>query len=117
NFVFSSATNTCPVRTMPGLAIVGICPSSKVVSGDTFGFTVCITNIGNVSLTNITITNCVGSGTPQASSCAQLTTISRLDPNQSASVSRTEGPVFDGVSSVPNFGTASARDVCGNPVS
>jgi hypothetical protein len=113
------ATNVCPVLTTPCLFVSEMCPNTNGIVGGVIGFTVFVANCGNVSLTNVMITNCVLSGienTPP-SRCSFLARIPRLEPNQSVQVTGTEAPIENGASAVVNIVTGTAADACGKLVS
>ncbi|MHB8523233.1 MAG: DUF7507 domain-containing protein, partial [Limisphaerales bacterium] len=55
--VTNSASSTCPVLTSSGIAITEACPPVPVTPGGTLVFTGTVTNLGNVTLTNVLVVN------------------------------------------------------------
>ena len=55
--VSNNATASCPVITKPVLKMVKYCPPDPVAPGGLLTFTGAITNIGNITITNIIIVN------------------------------------------------------------
>jgi uncharacterized repeat protein (TIGR01451 family) len=53
----ASVATSCPVLTMPMIAVVKHCPTSSVPKNGTFVYTGTVINTGNVSLTNVTVLN------------------------------------------------------------
>jgi len=115
SYASARTTNICPVATTPQLTVAKFCPDTSNAPGGFISFTGFVSNSGNVSLTNVTVTNCV-SGTVNGFTCTRLLTIPWFPPGSMMPFSGTEGPIASGVTSVVNTVIASARDVCGQSV-
>jgi len=101
--ISATATNTCVVTEAPCIQVTKNCDTVVIGSANTVSGAV--TNCGNVTLTNIVITdNLYG----------PLATIASLAPGASQNYSRL---VTNSCGNFPNTVTASARSVCGTPVS
>ena len=55
--VVNRVTTTCPVVTTPRIAVTKNCPSQITPRGGVFTFTGTVSNPGNVTLTNVTVSN------------------------------------------------------------
>jgi uncharacterized repeat protein (TIGR01451 family) len=55
--VSHTATATCPVITTPAIRVTKACPQSPVQTGGLLVFTGTVTNIGNITLTNVVVVN------------------------------------------------------------
>src|SRR6266700_2641621 len=108
--VVASATTNCPVLTTPQLTVVKLCPATNGLPGGVIGFSVAITNVGNVTVTNIVVVN------NQPAPNTPVATIPRLAPGEGTIVSGTE-PVPTDVCSITDIVSVSGRDVCNNPIS
>ena len=62
--VTNTANATCTIITTPALKIVQNCPAIPAVPGGLLTFTGSITNVGNITLTNVTVLNNLSGGTP-----------------------------------------------------
>ncbi len=49
--------NTCPLKSTPAIALTKSCPPEPVVPGELLVFTGTVTNIGNITLTNVVVVN------------------------------------------------------------
>jgi hypothetical protein len=77
--VANSVTTTCPVLTTPRIAVTKNCPSQPTPRGGVFTFTGIVSNPGNVTLTNVVVT----------------------DNYQADCYSRTNGPVIGPITLAP----------------
>jgi uncharacterized repeat protein (TIGR01451 family) len=55
--VTNSASSTCPILTLPGIAITKACPPQPVAAGGKLFFSGSVTNTGNITLTNVFVVN------------------------------------------------------------
>jgi uncharacterized repeat protein (TIGR01451 family) len=55
--VVNSVTTTCPILTSPRIAVTKNCPSQPTPRGGVFTFTGIVSNPGNVTLTNVVVTD------------------------------------------------------------
>jgi len=55
--VTTSVTTTCPVQTTPRIAVTKNCPAQPTPYGGVFTFTGSVSNAGNVTLTNVFVTD------------------------------------------------------------
>src|SRR5262249_779307 len=82
--VSATATPTGPVATHPKLALTKACPVTPPAPGQTLNYTGTITNVGDVAITNITLTDSIF-GTNTAAPTPAL--IARLEPGQGTNFS------------------------------
>ena len=111
--VVGTDTKTCPVQTTPRLALTKTCPASPPNPGGTLTYSGTITNVGNVAITNITLTDSIF-GTNTAAPTPSV--IARLEPGAGATFSGSYTVPVD-VCTVTDTLSASGTDVCGNAVS
>jgi uncharacterized repeat protein (TIGR01451 family) len=55
--VTNSTTVACPGTSNPGIRVAKVCPSTPVQPGGTLNYSGSVTNIGNVTLNNVTVVN------------------------------------------------------------
>jgi len=114
-----AATNsaTCQVTNTPALRLTKACPPTPPAPGSPLSFTGTITNIGDIAITNIALTDtATTNGVFYAGPSVTPSLIARLEPGQGASFSGSY-PVPTNVCSISDTVTASGADVCGDRVS
>jgi uncharacterized repeat protein (TIGR01451 family) len=115
NAVTNNVTTTCPVTTAPAIAVTLACPAVSAASGGPITYSGTVSNSGNVTLTNVSVTDlqaspstvlAVATLAPQASANFTATFTA---PTNSCSVSSTvTARGSDGCSAIVVSSTASA---------
>jgi uncharacterized repeat protein (TIGR01451 family) len=62
--VTNAVSTTCPILTAPGITLVESCSSGPVTNGSLVTFLGAVTNIGNITLTNVFVFSGSSNGTP-----------------------------------------------------
>ncbi len=106
--VTQSATSTCPVTTAPQVAVTLSCPNTSSVPGGLITYTGTVSNPGNVTLNNVTVTS-------SQASPATVLTVPTLAPGGSANFTVSFTTPLDACS-VSASVSASGTDNCASKV-
>ncbi len=104
SMVTNAISETCPITTIPQIAVTLACPNVPVATGGLITYTGSVRNSGNVTLNNVTVVN------PQASPSTVLT-VASLAPGASAGFTASFTAPLDSCS-VSSTVTASGSDAC-----
>ncbi|MHB8522368.1 MAG: DUF7507 domain-containing protein, partial [Limisphaerales bacterium] len=102
--VSDTASVTCPLITAPSIVVTQVCPANPTLAGALLTYTGTVSNVGNVTLTNVVVMNDLSGATP-------VFTAATLAPG--AVVSFTGSYVAPTNCSTTSTSTATARSICG----
>jgi uncharacterized repeat protein (TIGR01451 family) len=106
NGIVGTVTTTCALLTAPKIAVTKACPPNPVAPGDQLVFSGTVTNVGNITLTNVIVVN--NKPVPNTPVFGPVT----LAPGQGASFSGSYTmPTNNACTSIDTL-TASGNDLC-----
>ena len=105
--VTNSATTTCPIITVPRIAVTLACPAVAAETGGPITYSGTVSNPGNVALNNVTVVD------SQAVPNTVVLSLASLAPGASANFSASFTAPADACS-VSSTAVATGSDACGN---
>jgi len=102
--VTNSASATCPIVTIPIIAVTQFCPVNPVMPGEVVTYTGTVSNAGNIELNNVEVLNNLSGSTP-------VFTAASLLPGAVAAY--TGSYIAPANCSVPSTSTATGLSLCG----
>ncbi|SPE61533.1 hypothetical protein SBV1_730006 [Verrucomicrobia bacterium] len=105
NMVTNVASATCPLTTNPRLVVTENCPETPVSPGGVLSYSGSVSNSGNITLTNIVVTNDRSGATPVFTAAALL-------PGASTNFTGSYTVPASNACSVTAVVTATGEDIC-----